>query len=121
MHDQPNDDELVEGSLLEGRTHDRAQLTERPLSLNEDERLERLWRESNARIIDCQGCGSPVRKMLGAHRKRWCDVCVAMSTDASALRHARKVLATYGLTDGVRAIEKALADLRELMRANRVV
>ncbi|HEV8670621.1 MAG TPA: hypothetical protein VGS01_07785 [Candidatus Limnocylindria bacterium] len=115
------DDESVEGSLLEGRSHDRARLTERPLSLNEDERLERLWRQSKATIIDCEGCGSPVRKMLGAHRKRWCDACLAISTDVSALRHARKVLATYGLTDGVRALEKALADLRDLMRANRLV
>lgn len=83
-------------------------------------RLTHLWNFSNASVIDCEGCGTGVRTARGGEgRRRWCERCLPIATDMSLIRSAGKKFAKYGLADAVAATEKALADLRTTMLANR--
>ena len=82
-------------------------------------RLRHLWRVATSSLVPCTGCERYVRTLsTGKARRLFCDDCLAISTDMSAIRRAGKLLAGYGLTDGARAMDKALVDLRALMRAN---
>ncbi len=104
-----DDTKPVEGSLLDA---DSASWLERS-------RLRNLWSESNTHDVPCHGCGTAVRTWPnGGGRGRWCDRCLPIATDMSVIRSAAKKFVRYGLTDAAAAAEKALADLRAIMRAN---
>lgn len=70
--------------------------------------LGSLWRRSNARIGDCEGCGTPIRVVLGATRK-WCEACLPLAEAMYPVRHAVKVLAQLGETEAVIALQGVLA------------
>ncbi len=114
MQEQRSDDTPRHGSLLEAMEDPDEQWRPRA----EEFRFGRLWNHSSGPVVPCEGCGTGVQRSKVGSKGRWCKRCAPIAQAMGPIRSAARKCVEFGLTDAAAALEKALEEMRAVMRTN---